>query len=37
MLNGIYDMLREREKAYRFPNQNVVFGIDFILRSDLEI
>lgn len=21
----------EREKTYEFPNQNVVFGIDFIL------
>ena len=31
MINGIYDMWREREKTYRFPNQNVVLGIDFIL------
>lgn len=27
----------EREKAYRFLNQNVVLGIDFILRFDFKI
>lgn len=32
MLNGISDILGkgERERAYIFPNQDVVFGIDFI-------
>lgn len=37
MLNEIYDTLIKRERAYRFSNQNVVFGIDFILRCDLGI
>lgn len=37
MLSGIYDMLREKERAYKFPNQNGVFDIDFILRCELGI
>lgn len=37
MLNEIYDILREREeRVCRILNQNVVFGMDFILRCDLE-